>query len=216
MAKKYKMVVFDFDGTLVDSISAIANGIVLANQKIGIKPCSLETAKSVIGLGFEDMVQIVAPDLPSERYQEYIDIYVKYYREVDPHLELFKGVPELIQNLKDNSVKVAIATGKTRLGLDRITKRMGIDRWFDDTITSDEAKPKPDPLMLEKLMQRNRLKKEEVVMVGDSVHDVRLAHAAGVDCIAVTFGATPAGTLSALKPKAVVGSIPQLSMFLGV
>ena len=186
-----KMAVFDFDGTLVDSVPAIARGIQLANEEIGIAPVSYETAKSIIGLGFKDIIPIVAPDLPESEYGRYKDIYVRYFLQSDPSLKLFPGVLELLLHLKDSGIKTAIATGKSRKGLSRIVNRMDIWGYFDDSITADEALPKPAPLMLKTLTGRNGLQADEIVMIGDTEHDIKFGNAAGVRTIAVTWGAAP-------------------------
>ena len=196
-----KMAVFDFDGTLVDSVPAIARGIQLANEEIGIAPVSYEMAKSIIGLGFKDIIPIVAPDLPESEYGRYKDIYVRYFLQSDPSLKLFPGVLELLRELQDAGIKTAIATGKSRKGLSRIVNRMNVWDYFDDSITADEALPKPDPLMLTM---------DEIVMIGDTEHDIKLGKAAGVRTIAVTWGAAPLERLEAYKPDAIVRTMEAL------
>ena len=175
-----KMAVFDFDGTLVDSVPAIARGIQLANEEIGIAPVSYETAKSIIGLGFKDIIPIVAPDLPESEYGRYKDIYVRYFLQSDPSLKLFPGVLELLRELQDAG------------------------------ITADEALPKPDPLMLNTLLERNGLTMDEIVMIGDTEHDIKLGKAAGVRTIAVTWGAAPLERLEAYRPDAIVRTMEAL------
>ncbi len=207
-----KMAVFDFDGTLVDSVPAIARGIQLANEKIGIAPVSYDTAKSIIGLGFKDIIPIVAPDLPESEYGRYKDIYVSYFLQSDPSLKLFPGVLKLLRDLKDSDVNTAIATGKSRKGLSRIVNRMDIWNYFDDSITADEALPKPDPLMLRTLMERNGLRADEVVMIGDTEHDIKFGKAAGVRTVAVTWGAAPRARLEAYAPDAIVSTMEELKI----
>ena len=187
-----KMAVFDFDGTLVDSVPAIARGIQLANEEIGIAPVSYETAKSIIGLGFKDIIPIVAPDLPESEYGRYKDIYVRYFLQSDPSLKLFPGVLELLRELQD------------------AVNRMNVWDYFDDSITADEALPKPDPLMLNTLLERNGLTMDEIVMIGDTEHDIKLGKAAGVRTIAVTWGAAPLERLEAYRPDAIVRTMEAL------
>ena len=133
----------------------------------------------------------MAPDLPESEYGRYKDIYVRYFLQSDPSLKLFPGVLELLLHLKDSGIKTAIATGKSRKGLSRIVNRMDIWGYFDDSITADEALPKPAPLMLKTLTGRNGLQADEIVMIGDTEHDIKLGKAAGVRTIAVTWGAAP-------------------------
>lgn len=211
-----KMAVFDFDGTLVDSIPAIAHGIHAANEEIGIAPVSYETAKSIIGLGFEDIIPIIAPDLPEKDYERYKDIYVGYFLKSDPYLELFPGALDLVKMLQAKGIKTAIATGKSRKGLSRILNRMDINEYFDDTITADEALPKPNPLMLQKLIERNGLKPGEVVMIGDTEHDIKVGKGAGVKTIAVSWGAAPEEKLLEYHPDVLVRTFSELASVLGM
>lgn len=205
-----KMAVFDFDGTLVDSVPAIARGIQLANEEIGIAPVSYDTAKSIIGLGFKDIIPIVAPDLPESDYGRYKEIYVRYFLQSDPSLKLFPGTLELLGEIRRSGIRTAIATGKSRKGLSRILNRMNIWDYFDDSITADEALPKPDPLMLNTLIQRNGLRAGDIVMIGDTEHDIKLGKAAGVRTIAVAWGAAPLERLKAFTPDAIVGTMQEL------
>lgn len=209
------MAVFDVDGTLVDSVDAIANGILSANREMGLKPVSFDTAKSVIGLGFDDVVPIVAPDLKPEDYDRYIQIYVRYFLQSDPYLKLFPKVLDLLGALRQAGVKTAIATGKSRKGLNRIFNRMDIWEYFDDSITADEGLPKPNPKMLELLLERNQLKPQEIVMIGDTDHDIKFGQAAHVDTIAVTWGAVPPDQLQKFAPTAIVSGMEELALKLG-
>ncbi len=207
-----KMAVFDFDGTLVDSVPAIARGIQLANEEIGIAPVSFDTAKSIIGLGFKDIIPIVAPDLPESEYGRYKAIYVRYFLQSDPSLRLFSGALDLLRKLQNSGIKTAIATGKSRKGLSRIVNRMNVWDYFDDSITADEALPKPDPLMLNTLIERNGLSAEDIVMIGDTEHDIKLGKAADVRTVAVTWGAAPRERLEAYAPDAIVDTMEELKV----
>ena len=175
----------------------------MANEEIGIAPVSYEMAKSIIGLGFKDIIPIVAPDLPESEYGRYKDIYVRYFLQSDPSLKLFPGVLELLRELQDAGIKTAIATGKSRKGLSRIVNRMNVWDYFDDSITADEA-------LLNTLLERNGLTMDEIVMIGDTEHDIKLGKAAGVRTIAVTWGAAPLERLEAYKPDAIVRTMEAL------
>lgn len=116
----------------------------------------------------------MAPDLPESEYGRYKDIYVRYFLQSDASLKLFPGVLELLRELQDAGIKTAIATGKSRKGLSRIVNRMNVWDYFNDSITADEALPKPDPLMLNTLLERNGLTMDEIVVIGDTEHDIKL------------------------------------------
>lgn len=216
MDHPYKLVVFDFDGTLVDSIHMIARGILLSNEAFHLKAISYETAKSVIGMSLDDMMGIIAPDLDPALKKDYLNHYVKYFRRCDPHLKLFPGALDLVNKLRINGIYRGIATGKSRFGLTRLTNRMDIGDLFDWSVCSDEASPKPDPEMLDKLSSMSGFEKSEIVMIGDSEHDVKMAQAAGVDVIAVSWGARSRKQLLQLNPTKVVDSMEELAASLGV
>lgn len=216
MRYPYKLVVFDFDGTLVDSIHMIARGILLTNEAFHVKAITYEKAKSVIGMSLDDMMEIIAPDLEPSLIPDYIDHYVKYFRRFDPFLKLFPGSLDLIHKLKENGMYCAVATGKSRFGLSRITGRMKIEDLFDWSICCDEAKPKPDPDMLIKLHKMSGIKKSRMIMVGDSEHDVRMAQTAGVDVIAVSWGARNHEQLVNMQPTKVVDNMQELASSLGL
>lgn len=207
----YRLVTFDVDGTILDSVPAIVDGIRSASRELNLPEVSEETAKSVIGLGFKDIVRIVVPGLPEERFDEYVATYVRFFLQRDPHLLLFPETVDLLQALRKRGFRTAIATGKTRKGLRRIIDRHRLGALFDYSVCSDEAEPKPHPLMLQKLLAESKLCPSEMVMVGDSEHDVMLAKNAGVDVIAVTWGAAERRTLQALKPELIVDSFPELA-----
>lgn len=211
---RYSVVAFDWDGTLADSTDCIAAGLQHAHAKMGLGELSVEKAKSVIGLSFSDMIPRIAPTLPPEKLQTYIDCYVESYLEADKTIALYEGIPELIAELKKAGVRVTLVTGKSRKGVNRITNRMGILPWFDATYCADEYRSKPDPMMLEVLMREFDVPPEQVVMVGDALFDIGIAKNAGVDSIAVTWGTSKEAVLKEAEPSQIARSIPELQEML--
>lgn len=211
---RYSVVAFDWDGTLADSTDCIAAGLQYAHAKMGLGELSVEKAKSVIGLSFADMIPRIAPSLPSEKLQTYIDCYVESYLEADKTIALYDGIAELIATLKKAGIRVTLVTGKSRKGVNRITNRMGILPWFDATYCADEYRSKPDPMMLNVLMREFNVPAERVVMVGDALFDIGIAKNAGVDSIAVTWGASQESVLQEAQPTQIARSIPELTEML--
>ncbi len=212
--KKYDLVIFDFDGTLVDSVPLIARAIMQANEKIGAPACSFELAKSVIGLSLDEIFNTVAPGMPEALREPYMQFYSRYFFAHDDEIQFFDGVPEMLGELRARGYKLAIATGKARIGLERFNRRLELDALFDSTICSNESASKPDPLMINMLLERFGLGKSLALMVGDSEHDVNTANNARVDSAAVTYGAGKEEDLRLLNPTYMVDSLEGLMRIL--
>ena len=214
MPRRYPLIVFDWDGTLYDSAAVIAEGIQHAARDMALPVPDLRTASHVIGLGLSDSLRHAMPTLPPERYQEFLALYRSYFLEREDTLSLFPGVPELLSELRERGYRLAVATGKPRRGLDRALQASGIGALFDATRCGDETRPKPHPAMLLELMAELELKKHELLMIGDTSHDLGMAQNAGVDAVAVSYGAHPEDSLQALAPQACVSSVMELRQWL--
>jgi len=186
---KYDLVVFDWDGTLLDSAGAIVLAIQAACRDIGHSPPSDEQARHVIGLGLIDALRHAAPDLPPESYPALVERYRFHYLAGDHQLSLFKGVPELLGELQAAGHILAVATGKSRLGLERALDHSGLRPLFQASRCADECHSKPHPQMLDELMAEFGVTGEATLMIGDTSHDLLMARNAGVDSLAVTYGA---------------------------
>lgn len=211
----YKLIAFDWDGTIADSSDVIADGIAHANKVMGLPPVTRDQAKFVIGLPLSEIARIFGNGLHPEQYEEYIDHYVSYYVPHEADVKLFPGMLDLLASLKERGVKIAIATGKSRKGLKRILDRLALEEFFDATICMDESAPKPNPLMLQMLMKQFDVSPEETLMVGDTVHDLKTAANAGVEAVAVSYGANKVADLRKEPHLAIVGSVEELNQFLG-
>ncbi|MCC6210534.1 MAG: HAD-IA family hydrolase [Burkholderiales bacterium] len=212
--RKYPLIVFDWDGTLFDSTAVIAEGIRQAAREMALPVPDLRTASHVIGLGLGDSMRHAMPALPPERYQEFLAIYRQYFLEHEDRLGLFPGVADLLRALRGRGHRLAVATGKPRRGLDRALAASGIGALFDATRCGDETQPKPHPAMLLELMGELRLGAGQLLMVGDTSHDLGMARSAGVDAVAVGYGAHPLESLLAWTPRACVASIGELADWL--
>jgi phosphoglycolate phosphatase len=211
---KYQLIVFDWDGTLLDSAGAIVQAIQSACIDLSLPVPEDSQARHVIGLGLVDAMRHAVPDLPPERYQAMVDRYRYHYLAGDHKLTLFDGVPQMLERLHAAGHILAIATGKSRLGLDRALDHSGLRPLFQASRCADECHSKPHPQMLEELMAEFCMAEASTVMIGDTSHDLLMASNAGVDALAVTYGAHPHNHLVEHKPAACLHSIQELDQWL--
>lgn len=212
--RRYRLLVFDWDGTLADSTAIIAAAIQAACRDVGQPVPDDVAARFVIGLGLAEALAYVAPALPVERHPELSSRYRHHYLSRDPEIPLFGGVRELLADLHAEGFMLAVATGKTRVGLDRALVANDLVERFHHTRCADEGRPKPHPDMLLNLMSKLGVSPAETLMIGDTTHDLELARAAGVDALAVAYGAHEPTGLAAAGPLATVHSIPELRAWL--
>lgn len=210
---RYPLIVFDWDGTIIDSPRAIAECIRQAASDLGLEVPDAERASHVIGLGLHDAMRIAVPGLPSSRYAEFVDCYRHHFRSREDAMQLFPGMRELIEALA-GSRRLAIATGKSRRGLDRALQASALERYFCSSRCADETHPKPHPAMLLELMGELGVEPDGVLMIGDTSHDLEMARAAGVDALAVSYGAHPEPGLLACAPLGCVASVQDLREWL--
>jgi len=208
------LIVFDWDGTLFDSAAVITDCIQQAARDIGLPVPDRRTASHVIGLGLHDSLRHALPTLPQEQYAEFLALYRGYFLEREDTLQLFPGITELLAELKERGHQLAVATGKPRRGLDRALLGSGIGELFAATRCGDETRSKPHPAMLLELMNELRLQASEMLMIGDTSHDLGMAASAGVEAVAVTYGAHPEESLLAFAPRACVASVLELRQWL--
>jgi len=211
---QYPLIVFDWDGTLIDSASAIVDCIQLAARDLELPVPDRDTASHVIGLGLNDSLRLAVPSLPLARYPEFLARYRAHFVEREDSMGLFRGVPELLAALNARGHRLAVATGKSRRGLDRALGASGLAGRFAATRCGDETRPKPDPAMLLELMQELDTGPRQALMVGDTSHDLEMARNAGVDALAVSYGAHPGEALRALAPRGCVATIEELGRWL--
>lgn len=210
---RYELVVFDWDGTLIDSAGTIVECIQESARDMGLEVPARERASHVIGLGLHDSLRLAVPSLRAEQYMEFVAHYRRHFLAREDRMLLFDGVRELLGELAA-SRPLAIATGKSRRGLDRALDAGGLRRFFAASRCADETNPKPHPAMLLELMAQLSVPKERTLMIGDTSHDLEMARAAGVDALAVTYGAHPEPGLRACGPVECIPSVPELKRWL--
>ncbi|MQR01712.1 HAD-IIIA family hydrolase [Glaciimonas soli] len=212
--KKFDLIVFDWDGTLMDSTATIVKCIQAAAKDLGIPVPDRESAAHVIGLGLAEAMQVAMPGLSPAMYPKVVERYRYHYLAQDQDLVLFDGVPEMLTDLSQQGYFLAVATGKSRVGLNRALNATKLLSVFDATRCADETFSKPHPAMLQELTRELGQDMQRTVMIGDTTHDVQMAINAGAGAIAVTFGAHPLDQLQALQPLFTANSVPQLHQWL--
>jgi len=215
-ALRYRLIAFDWDGTLADSAGIIVETLQLACADLGLPVPTAEAARYVIGLGLHDALRHVAPMLAEKDYPQLSARYRAHYLYRDPEIPLFAGAEAMLSALSARGHLLAVATGKTRRGLERALEQAGIGRHFVATRCGDEGFPKPNPDMLLHLMDRVGAAPDETLMIGDTTHDLLLAANAGVDAVGVAYGAHPGPALAAERNRAIVGSVEELAQWLVV
>ncbi|MCX8144936.1 MAG: HAD-IA family hydrolase [Azovibrio sp.] len=214
MQNKFDLIVFDWDGTLMDSAAAIVHAIQAASRDLGLPEPDAHEARHVIGLGLVDALQRAVPDLPAHEYPRMAERYRHHYLARDHELTLFAGVRELLEALACRGFRLAVATGKSRLGLDRALAHSGLAPYFHALRCADQCHSKPHPQMLEELMQELGAVPERTLMIGDTTHDLQMARNAGTAGLGVSYGAHPREALCALEPLACLETVEELHAWL--
>lgn len=203
--------IFDWDGTLIDSEQRIVGAMQAAISACALSPRSHEQARNIIGLGLPEAIRTLYPELPDSDREALRQGYVTHYLASDHEpCELFPGVPETLRQLKEEGFRLAVATGKSRRGLDRVLDQLGMREFFDATRCADETRSKPHPQMLYELLGELQLPAAQAVMVGDTEYDLAMARSAGMERIAVDYGAHAVERLLPYQPALVLTEFPQL------
>ncbi|WP_407899006.1 HAD family hydrolase [Ferrigenium sp. UT5] len=214
MNKRYDLIVFDWDGTVMDSTAVIATSIQSACRDLGLPVPSDEAARHVIGMGLVEALRHAVPQAPAALYEPLAERYRYYFMAQDASIPLYAGAAETVTELHEAGYRLAVATGKSRKGLDRVLDSSGLRPYFQATRTADQTFSKPHPAMLLEIMDELGMPPERVLMVGDTTHDLQMAINAGVDAVGVTHGAHPEDQLRALNPLALVDDFHQLRAWL--
>jgi len=212
--RRFDLIAFDWDGTLFDSTKIIVRCIQRAVVDVGGMAPTDQAAAYVIGMGLMQALAHAAPDVPPEKYPELGARYRHHYMAHQNDLSLFDGVLPLLEQLRGRGHLLAVATGKSRRGLDEVLRSVELAGVFDGSRTADETAGKPDPLMLRELMAEFGTSPERTLMVGDTTHDLQMAVNAGCPSVGVSYGAHEHSTFNALAPLHVAHSVAQLQQWL--
>lgn len=187
--QQFDLIAFDWDGTLYDSTALIVHSIQKAALDLGLTEPTLAQASYVIGMGLREALAHACPDASPDLYPELARRYHYHYVQEQDNIHLFAGVPQMLEKLKQRGHNLAIATGKSRKGLDTALRLAGLEGIFDASRTADETHSKPHPQMLHELMLGCAAQPERTLLIGDTTHDLQMAHNAGCACVAVAYGA---------------------------
>jgi len=211
---RYRLLVFDWDGTLIDSARTIVACIQAACRELGLTVPDEARASHVIGLGLKDALSYAIPGLPADYYGRVVESYRRHFLARDAEIPLFPGAQAMLAGLKARGHTLAIATGKSRAGLTRALNNTGLRPLFAASRCADECASKPAPDMLLELMEELGTDAVNTLMIGDTVHDLQMAAHAGVQAIALSHGAHPRSDLVALAPLACLENIDELTRWL--
>lgn len=212
--RQFDLIAFDWDGTLFDSTAIITRCIQSAVVDVGGKKPSAQEASYVIGLGLMQALAHAAPDVSRERYAELGARYRHHYLQHQNDISLFDGVLALLAGLKARNYLLAVATGKSRKGLDEALHAVELQGVFDSSRTADETAGKPHPRMLQELISELGVQPERVLMIGDTTHDLQMALNAGCASVGVSYGAHEPQAFDSLQPRFIAHSVAQLQTWL--
>lgn len=212
MQQDFDLVIFDWDGTLFNSVGQIVKSLQFAAQQFD-QSLSDDAAKNIIGLGLPEVMQTLFPDLP-HLHQDILDRYAQHYVEYSVDDQWFDGVTELLTTLKSNGKKLAVATGKSRRGLDRVLQKTKSLDLFDITRAASETRSKPDPMMLQEILAFTQVPVERAIMIGDTSYDLEMAQRIAMPRIGVSYGVHGMATLRQYEPIAIVHDVAELHQFL--
>ena len=208
--RRFDLIAFDWDGTLFDSTAIIVRCIQAAVRDVGGVVPTDQAAAYVIGMGLTQALAHAAPDVPPEKYPELGNRYRFHYLQRQDDLSLFEGVLPLLSDLRERGHLLAVATGKSRRGLDESLHSVELRGVFDSSRTADQTAGKPHPLMLQELMAELDVLPGRLLMIGDTTHDLQMAVNAGCASVGVSYGAHEPNDFEALRPLHVAHSVRDL------
>jgi phosphoglycolate phosphatase len=212
--KRFELLVFDWDGTLTDSADLIVASMQVACIDIGLPVPDADQVRHIIGLGFREALAHLLPMLPVSDYPRFVERYRYHFLSRDAPIPVFPGIIETIQKLHNTGFLLAVATGKSRKGLNRDFQETGLGQYFHASRCADECFSKPHPGMLLELIEELHVAADKTLMIGDTTHDLQMAQSAGVASLAVSYGAHSKEKLLALSPLDCVNDTQELQQWL--
>lgn len=208
----YELYIFDWDGTLMNTTQTIVDATTNACRELNFKVVSDASARSIIGRSFPEVIADIVPELRGEPelMQRFTFVYEKYLNDHTLDNPLFSHVSEMLEKLAAHGKLLAVATGRSRVMLDDILQGTGLGHYFVITKTADECFSKPHPQMIEEILEFCGVARQKALMIGDTSHDVHMAHNAGVDVVAVSHGAQDAHELALCNPQYRLSNITEL------
>jgi phosphoglycolate phosphatase len=215
MSKGFELLVFDWDGTLMDSEARIVACMRAAITDLSLAPRDDASIRNIIGLGLTEAIKHLYPGTDLAFATAMIDRYRYHFLTADPtRSELFAGAEETLQTLADAGYLLAVATGKGRVGLDKVLDETGLGRLFHATRCADETFSKPHPLMLEQVMDELGVEPAATLMIGDTEYDMQMASNARTAALAVSYGVHERERLLQHQPLHCIDAITELTEWL--
>lgn len=215
MPSSYDLIVFDWDGTLMDSADKIVRCFRNALRDSALPDPGDEPIRQIIGLGLDEALAALLPDHGDADRRRAVDRYREYFLHLDADQSvLFPGVREGLTEMNDGGYLMAVATGKSRRGLHRVLTETGLAPVFAATRCADEARSKPHPQMLLDILEVTGMEASRALMIGDTVYDMDMARHAGVDALAVTYGVHRLDQLQACDPLGCLDSFDEVRRWL--
>jgi phosphoglycolate phosphatase len=205
-----ELLIFDWDGTLVDSLGTIVTAHIEAARQLDLLIPESTRIKALIGLSADEVVRVLYPSRTPASYEEIIQTYRTHYFENANKIFLYPGVKETIQQLHAQGYQLAVATGKSRIGLDAGLRDTDLGQYFTTTKTAEETASKPHPLMIQEILTQTDLASSQAIMIGDTEYDMQLANNAGIKAVAVDYGAHSREMLLKHLPYACISDIREL------
>ena len=213
--KPYKLVIFDWDGTIIDSAARIVSSMQSAARDLGLPELTDEAVRDIIGLGLPEAIRILVPGINDDTLEKMRQLYSTYYITDDPTpTELFPGVKQSLESLHAKGYRLAVATGKSRRGLDRVFADTGLGWLFETSRCADETTSKPDPHMLREILQETAVQASDAVMIGDTEYDLGMGVNAGMDVIGVSYGVHHQDRLKVFDPVMIAHRFIELEQWL--
>lgn len=214
---KVSLVIFDWDGTLVDSVEHIADSLHQAATELGYPALEREAYRDIIGLGMVEALEKLYPGISREQMNGIREGYAHYFfnKKTTPR-NVFEGMAEVVSDLRGSGRRCSVATGKSRRGLDFALASSGLAEHFEITRCADETRSKPDPAMLKEILDFYRIEPADAVMIGDTRYDLDMAQRIGMRSIGVEWGVHKRHVLGDYSPYAIVDSVPDLRQVLGL
>ncbi len=211
----YKLAIFDWDGTLMDSVAHIVDSMQQAAYVVGEPVPSVSEVRHIIGLGLPEAIALLFPKASVVTREAIRQQYAQHFlAHSAAKSELFAGAEPLLAQLTQQGYLLAIATGKSRIGLNRVLAQTGIGHYFVATRCADETASKPHPLMLQQLLAYTNSAAEESIMIGDTSYDMEMAQKVAMPRLAVSYGVHSVDTLQTYQPIAIVDNLYQLHDYL--
>jgi phosphoglycolate phosphatase len=212
---RYNLLVFDWDGTVADSVHHIVTAMEAAIDAVQLPVRTPEQIRGIIGLGMYEAARALYPDVEEDLCREMVTHYGRnYLLTTKGNTVLFPGVRDTLEQLRESGYLLAVATGKSRRGLERVFAETGIKDYFHTSRCADETFSKPHPQMLHEIMQALGAEPGRSLMIGDSHHDLQMAINADVGAIAVSYGAQPVHRLLEFKPLTTLDHMAELPVWL--